>query len=78
MTSKNDITGDEIKTKGSSSSYVDNWTIIFERCAECNTQTKGESVDVQSIATGKTDKLCQPCYDLLTKTPPLSREDFIE
>ena len=36
MASKNDITGDEIKSKGFSSDYEDNWTLIFERCAECD------------------------------------------
>ena len=67
MASKNDITGDEIKSKGFSSDYEDNWTLIFERCAECNAQTKGKSQSVLNVATQKSEKLCMDCYDMLIK-----------
>ena len=67
MASKNDITGDEIKSKGFSSDYEDNWTLIFERCAECNVQTKGKSQSVLNVATQKSEKLCMDCYDMLIK-----------
>ena len=66
MAAKNDVTGDEIKSKGFSSDYEDNWTLIFEKCAECKVQTKGKSVDVTSVESGKTHKLCHACYDILT------------
>jgi hypothetical protein len=76
VTSKNDITGDEIKSKGFSSDYEDNWTLIFERCAECNVQTKGQGIDVKSIETNKTMKLCQACYNILTgPTTQVEKQD---
>jgi|TARA_R110001592_G_scaffold229241_1_gene485944 hypothetical protein len=67
MVTKNDVTGDEIKSKGFSSDYEDNWTLIFERCAECDKQTKGQSQDVLNIQTQKSEKLCLECYDMLVK-----------
>lgn len=36
MASKNDVTGDSIRTKGPSKKYEDNWEKIFGKpCPEC-------------------------------------------
>lgn len=46
MASKNDITGDEIKTKGSNEKYRENWERIFGKDKQKGKPS--ESKDVQS------------------------------
>ena len=49
MTSRNDITGDAIKTKGASGAYRDGWDRIFGRKPE-PVEVKPEPVEVKKAA----------------------------
>jgi len=42
MTSRNDVTGDSLKTKPSSNEYRSNWDAIFGKKKEQNETTKEE------------------------------------
>lgn len=35
MTTKNDITGDELRSKGTTNKFRDNWDAIFNQCDGC-------------------------------------------
>lgn len=49
MTSKNDITGDDIKTKPSTNAYADGWERIFGSNRKKAQHFKGSAIDSNKV-----------------------------
>lgn len=53
MTAKNDITGDSIKSKGTSEQYRDNWDRIFGKKKDQNDTKSSETPVPESNSDGQ-------------------------
>lgn len=53
MATRNDITGQLIKTRGNSSAYTDNWDAIFGKKKEPEVVEEEISVEVDEDSTGQ-------------------------
>jgi len=64
MTTTNDITGDEIKSKANNDKYVTNFERIFGKSNDCTTNGKMEAKTVHPERTGKGDTQSKPATNV--------------